>query len=160
MVPGPRPLHPSVKTGHSGKGGAPLRTLEVLPELDRARIAVPELPADRLWDPRTSNWWVDIWQSPMRLEWDASDGHALLLAAYLIDEFWKVAGADDVDHTSLTKLSKAILDRLVRLGGDPFARRSLQWVMAQTDESEERVAASKARRAKPVGKRRGLEALG
>lgn len=153
----PRPLHPTVR-GRSGK--APRMTnLVSVAELDRATIEVPELPSDRIWDPRTSQWWVDCWQSPMRLEWDAADTHAILQTAYLLDEFWRIVGRDEVDYGDLTKVSKAIQDRCARLGLDPFARRSLGWLLVQTERDEAQRDLTKARtvteRAKAVPKRRG-----
>lgn len=143
--------------------------LVVLPPEDRAAIEVPELPSDRLWDPKTSDWWVDAWQSPMRLEWDPVDHHTLTAIAYLLDEFYIEAGkraegaAPDV--YKLTNLSSSITAKAKTMGLDPFARRSLQWMLVQTERDEaaleltrEKTKAkrSKATAKKSAPKKRGL----
>lgn len=161
MPRGPLPKHPDVRQRANKTSTA--ATLPVLPAVDRAAIDVPELPAGRLWDPRTCEWWSDAWQSPMRLEWDPVDTHALVQMAYLLDEFYKATDADEVDHRKLTSLSKAVMDRGVRMGVDPFARRSLQWVLAQTESTEAGTENTKARtavaRAKSDGPRGGFDNL-
>lgn len=166
MPSGPRPMHPSVRQRQNVPATASV--LEVLPARERSRIEVPELPADRLWDPKTSDFWHDVWQSPMRLEWDAADHHKLLLMAYALDEFYGVAGDVEMKRLdrayALNKLAKTVMDLGARMGVDPFARRSLQWLLVQTekaeaerDESKERTAASRDRRAEP--RKRGLSGL-
>lgn len=183
MPRGPRPMHPTVRARQNRTSTA--AELEVLAPLDRARIDVPELPSDRLWDPRTSDFWRDAWQSPMRLEWDLADTHALLQLVYMLDMFWQavdIALPGDHDDAkamdrvaalkmkvdSITKLSQAIMNRSARLGIDPFARRSLQWLLVETEKAEaqrdhakERTTASRERRAaaKKPKRPRGFGAL-
>lgn len=164
MTRGPLPKHPGVRQRTNKTSTA--ATLPVLPAEDRAAIDVPELPAGRLWDPRTSEWWADAWQSPMRLEWDPVDTHALVQTAYLLDEFYKEADADEPDYRKLVSLSKGVMDRGVRMGVDPFARRSLQWVLAQTEATEAgtentkaRTAATRAKSADGKQKRGGFDSL-
>lgn len=140
--------------------------LPVLDDADRAAIAVPELPADRLWDPKTSEFWQAAWQSPMRLEWDPADHHKLLMAAYLLDEFYAVAGETDMKRLdrayALNKLSKSVLDLTARMGVDPFARRSLQWLLVQTERDEadrdlKKAKTAQTRAATPPRAKRGRE---
>ncbi len=155
--------------------------LPVIDPADRLRIEVPALPAERLWDLRVQEWWRDAWQSPMRLEWDLADTHALLQIAYMLDEFFqavdvKLPGDHDNANAAtrvaglklkvdaITKLSQAIMNRSARMGIDPFSRRSLQWLLVKTEQAEAETAATKARTAKtkaetPSPKRRGLKAL-
>jgi hypothetical protein len=141
--------------------------LPILDDEARAAIEVPELPSDRLWNPGTSDWWEAIWRSPMRLEWDPSDHAAIVRLAYLVDEFYKLVTADEVKVVRLPALSKAIIDASARLGLDPFARRSLQWILVRTelgeaerDESKERTRASRARAAAPPARKtKGFGAL-
>lgn len=159
-----------------------------LPQLepeDRALVEVPDLPAERLWDLRVQAWWRDAWQSPMRLEWDPADSHALLQIAYLLDQFYlavdvplagdgapaegKAAGTElervaslKLKVDALTKLSAAIMNRSARMGLDPFSRRSLQWTLVKIEQTEVETAATRARtkaaEAAPA-KRRGLSGL-
>lgn len=182
-MPGPPPGHgalpPSVRARTNKTTTA--AELEVLPLEERAAIVVPELPADRVWDPKTSEFWVAAWQSPMRLEWDPGDTHKVLMVAYVLDEFYAIATntAGDGSATikpidralAMTKLAKSVIDLTARLGLDPYARRSLQWLMVQTERAEadtahtrEQTAAAKAERAaaaeaSEARKRRGLGAL-
>lgn len=157
-------MHPSVKQRTNRVSTA--AELHVLDAEDRAAIAVPELPADRLWDPKTSEFWQATWQSPMRLEWDPADHHKLLMAAYLLDEFYVVAGETDMKRLdrayALNKLAKSILDLTARMGIDPFARRSLQWLLVQTERDEadrdlKKAKTAQTRAATPPRTRRGKE---
>lgn len=148
--------------------------LHVVTPEERAAIEVPDLPADRLWDPRTSEFWQAAWQSPMRLEWDPGDQHKLLMMAYALDEFYVVAGTDELKRLdkayALAKLGKLVVDTGARMGLDPFARRSLQWTLvkiekdeAERDLAKEQTKASRSSRPKrstAAGKKRGLTALG
>lgn len=165
MPRGPRPSHPSVRQRTNKTSTA--AELEVLAPEDRAAIDVPDLPAvGRMWDPVSCDWWRDAWQSPMRVEWDPADTTgAMVILAVTLDEFLieaqKRAFGESPNASDLSKLAKTFRDGSARLGLDPFARRSLQWVLAQTENTEARTEATKARtrqqRAKP--KRRGLDAL-
>lgn len=176
-MPGPPPGHgalpPSVRARKNKTSTA--AELELLPLEERAAIPVPELPSERIWDPKTSEFWVAAWQSPMRLEWDPGDTHKVLMVAYVLDEFYQLATADDVKRVdralAMTKLAKSVIDLTARLGLDPYARRSLQWLMVQTERTEadtertrEQTAAARAeakRQAEAAEgrKRRGLGAL-
>src|SRR5690606_21533226 len=108
----PRPLHPGVRQRRNVKTSR--AELVVLPPEARAAIDVPEVPADRLWDPKTSDFWRDAWQSPMRLEWDPGDLHKLLMLAYALDEFYSVASNMEMKQLdrayAMSRLSKAIID--------------------------------------------------
>lgn len=159
----PKPLHPSVRQRRNVAPSASV--LDVLDPGQRAQIAVPELSSDRLWDPRTSDFWTSVWQSPMRLEWDAGDHHKLLMMAFHLDEFYRVAGEPEMKSLdrayAMNKHSKSLMDLGSKMGLDPFARRSLQWVLVQTEKAEAERDHTKAKtateRARP--KRKGLSAL-
>lgn len=165
-------MHPTVRQRQNVVATA--GQLIVTSLADRALIAVPSLPADRMWDPRVSDFWVDAWQSPMRVEWDLADTHALVRVAYLMDEFYRAVDVDlpapmtafdadgdpveasDKDRliglkmkaSALVNLSNAIMSTSARLGLDPFARRSLQWLLVRTEKDEAERDESKARAAK------------
>ncbi len=49
--------------------------------------------------------------------------------AYLVDEFFREAARAEVNDRKLVRLSAAISARSIRMGLDPFARRSLQWTL-------------------------------
>lgn len=55
--------------------------------------------------------------------------HALVQLAYLVDEFFREAARAEVNDRKLVRLSAAISARSIRMGLDPFARRSLQWTL-------------------------------
>lgn len=157
-MPGPPPgagaLHHSVR-GRRNRTSTAAELLACSPE-ERALIEVPELPSDRLWDPHTSDFWVAAWQSPMRLEWDAGDEHKLLMMAYLLDEFYETARDREMKASTrantMSTLSKSIVQLGARLGLDPFARRSLQWIMIQTDKAEAETENTQARTAQTRAK--------
>jgi hypothetical protein len=165
-LPGSNAMHPDAvarRNKHTTRAELP-----VLPAEDRAAIEVPELPSDRLWDPRVSDFWTAAWQSPMRLEWDLADHPQLLRMAYLLHEFYTVA--DDTELASikraaaLAKLNSALILSGARLGLDPFARRSLQWMLVRTEQAEAETAATKAAtttgaKKATARKRRGLKGL-
>lgn len=158
-------MHGSVRQRQNRSSTA--SELLVLEDADRAAISVPELPSDRLWDPKTSEFWQAAWQSPMRLQWDPADHHKLLMAAYLLDEFYAVAGETEMKRLdrayALNKLAKSVLDLTARMGIDPFARRSLQWMLVQTERDEadrdlKKAKTAQTRAATPPAKpRRGKE---
>lgn len=168
-MPGPQPLHPSVRARTNRTSTA--AELESLPAAVRALLPVPELPSDRLWDPKTSDFWSAGWQSPMRLEWDAGDEHKLLMLAYVLDEFYVLAGDLEVDRlkkaASLSTLARTVIALGARLGLDPFARRSLQWLLVQTEAVEAKTENTRARTSaerslsasKSVRQKRGLKGL-
>lgn len=173
-------MHPDVRQRQNATS-----TMNDLPQLgaeDRAAIEVPDLPAERLWDLRVQTWWRDAWQSPMRLEWDPADTHALLQIAYLLDLFYlavDVPLSGDADPASelervlaldkkvaaVTRLSQAIMNRSARIGIDPFSRRSLQWRLVEIEKAEATTAETRARTKKieastPAPRRkRGLAGL-
>lgn len=170
MARGPRPLHPTVRQRSNVKTSR--AELLVLDPADRAEVAVPEMPADRMWDPKTCDFWRDAWQSPMRLEWDPGDTHKLVIMAYALDEFYIVAGdptMKPLDRAyAMAKHAKTLCDHASKLGLDPFARRSLDWLMVQTekdeatrDDTRERTRQRRAPAAPATNrKKRGLGALG
>lgn len=158
-MPGPPPMHPTARQ-RQNKVSTAAELFDLAPA-DRALIDVPELPSDRLWDPKTSDWWRDVWQSPMRLEWDAADHHSILVMAYLFDEFMRCATADEPNRKDLVALAKSVRDQARPLGLDPFARRSLNWLLVQTerDEASRDLTQAKAVTERKKTTRKGLSGL-
>lgn len=164
-MPGPQPMHNSAR--QRANKTSTRSELEILAPEDRAAIEVPELPAHRMWSPAVSDWWRDIWQSPMRLEWDDSDTAQILAAAVILDEFWIEADRRSEGETpsayKLSNLSREFRDAVKVIGGNPFARRSLQWMLVQTERDEAQRDLTKAKtateRSGNKGKRRGLDGL-
>lgn len=129
---------------------------------DRHRLEVPDLPAARLWDPATVDWWRSAWQSPMRAEWDDSDAVQLLILVYLLDELLAELGRGQVteggmDAKRAQQLHKQFLDGCRPLGLSPMARRSLQWQIARVAEgvANAELAAQRARKAAAAPQPRG-----
>lgn len=168
-MPGPPPGHGAKHPGTRARRNksSTAAELPVLGAEDRAQIEVPELPAERLWDPRTSDFWVNAWQSPMRLEWDPGDMHKLLMLAYLLDEFYAIADDQEMSRrfkaSSMSTLASSVLSLGARLGLDPYARRSLQWLLVRTEQAEAETARTRQKTARSKTparrKRKGLGAL-
>lgn len=103
-------------------------------------IAMPDLPpaADiDGWHPLTSQWWVDIWASPMAPEFDKSDIHGLYILAALVDKFWWNPSKDTAAEIRLQR---------VGFGLTPIDRRRLQWEIERTEDAQEKGARRRAAR--------------
>lgn len=99
--------------------------------------AVPELPerADG-WHPLTRQWWVDVWTSPMSVEWHpATDLHNVFAAAMHYDDMWRAESATDRQ-----KADAAFQKREAALGLTPYDRRRLEWTIATAEDAKERGA--------------------
>lgn len=96
-------------------------------------LQTPPLPANRVWQRQTLDWWVALWESPMAPEYDDSDVHGLVLLALLVDDFWAT------DDPKLRKeLSGEIRLQRQCFGLTPIDRRRLQWEIERTDEAQDR----------------------
>ena len=85
-------------------------------------VRAPTLAKDREWQRSTRQWWADVWRSPMATEFAATDRHALLRLAYLVDHFALSQGTD-------VKLASEIRQQEQRFGLTPLDRRRLQWTL-------------------------------
>lgn len=100
-------------------------------------VVAPDLPdRDSGWHHLTTEWWADIWASPMAPEFDSSDTHGLYLLADLVDAFW-------LEESPRQRASLAGEIRLQRqcFGLTPIDRRRLQWEIARGDDAEQKTRA-------------------
>lgn len=118
-------------------------------------VTAPALP-ERLetpWHQLTTEWWADIWASPMAPEYDSSDVHGLYVLADLIDSYWYA-------DTPRARGALAAEIRLQRqcFGLTPIDRRRLQWEIERTSEAQDKGARRRAAQ-KPASVKPG-DALG
>lgn len=106
-----------------------------------------ETRVEREWHPEAVAVWNEAWTSPMADEFLPGDYAGIRRLAVLEHQFWETfeRGAT----TGLAMMADALARISKRYGLDPAARRSLQWTVAQTEESQARVA----------GMRRPVEAI-
>ena len=100
----------------------------------------PQLPSGPDWHPQVSEWWADVWASPMAPEWHKSDTHNVIYCAMLLQDFWTAPSAKD--------RKDAIAEyRLQRkdLGLTPYDRRRLEWTIETAEESKDRGQARRQR---------------
>ena len=90
---------------------------------------MPELPKHRAWLQQTTEWWADIWRSPMAPEFLQSDIHGLYILAELVDLFWTEPS---------TALAMEIRLQRQCFGLTPIDRRRLQWEVQKVEEKSER----------------------
>lgn len=102
-------------------------------------VQMPALP-DRVWQPLTLAWWVDVWASPMAPEFEASDVHGLFMLALLVDDFW-CADAP----SSRMSLAAEIRQQSQRFGLSPIDRRRLQWEVERVEDAQEKGARRRGR---------------
>lgn len=90
------------------------------------------------WHPEAVAVWEEAWSSPMADEFLPGDYAGIRRLAVLEHQFWETfeRGAT----TGLAMMADALARISKRYGLDPAARRSLQWTVAQTVESQARVA--------------------
>lgn len=90
------------------------------------------------WHPEAVAVWEEAWTSPMADEFLPGDYAGIRRLAVLEHQFWETfeRGAT----TGLAMMADALARISKRYGLDPAARRSLQWTVAQTRESNARVA--------------------
>jgi hypothetical protein len=118
----PAPKHPSARARvNKTSTAAKLKAADP--------VAIPELPPNRPWHPQTTEWWADVWRSPMASEFDQSDVHGMLMLAVLVDDFWLEPS---------TGLASEIRLQGQRFGLSPLDRRRLQWEIEKVDEAVDR----------------------
>lgn len=115
------------------KGGGKSNMLEVLLEDDFAIPPLPDVPYG--WNEMTVQWWRDVWTSPMSNEWHPeSDYHNVTMAAMHYDDFWKAGTA--LERQKATALFVKMCDFL---GLNPYARRRLEWTIANAETAADGV---------------------
>ena len=102
-------------------------------------VRMPALP-DRVWQPLTLAWWVDVWASPMAPEFEASDVHGLFMLALLVDDFWSADAP-----SSRMSLAAEIRQQSQRFGLSPIDRRRLQWEVERVEDAQEKGARRRGR---------------
>lgn len=88
---------------------------------------VPLLPEWRTWDPKTIEWWADLWRKPQAVMW-AQDGSSLWTYACLYDDL--IAG-----RAEAAKVSAEMRQHEDRHGLSPKAMTQLCWRIADEDEA-------------------------
>lgn len=94
---------------------------------------IPALPDVREWSPLTSEWWADLWASPMSNEYHESDRHQVIVLAMLMDDFFTAES-----RTMRTTISAEIRQHRTAFGMTPYDRRRLEWTIEQAEESKDR----------------------
>lgn len=104
------------------------------------RGTAPKLPprrgADgriRKWRTETTDWWADLWASPMAAEYHPSDRHALYILAVLIDDYWSAPTPSERN-----KLAAEIRLQRQAFGQTPYDRLRLEWTFEETDAAKDR----------------------
>lgn len=97
-----------------------------------------ETRVEKEWHPEAIAVWEEAWTSPMADEFLPGDFAGIRRLAVLEHQFWETfeRGAT----TGLAMMADALARISKRYGLDPAARRSLQWTVAQTRESQARTA--------------------
>lgn len=97
---------------------------------DTVVTQTPELPKRKGgWHPRTVAWWSKYWASPMAERLLESDVERFYMVAELVEQFWRSPSKE---------LLAEIRRQEERFGGDPMARRRLDWnIRAEPKESVE-----------------------
>lgn len=116
-------------------------------------VQAPELPDGRSWHEQTTQWWIDIWASPMAPEYDDSDRHGLFALAAMVDDYWQLEDALNDDPTvemrmKLLRLRSSLMSEIRQqrqcFGLTPIDRRRLQWEIDRGDEAESKTRKRKA----------------
>lgn len=128
---------PSIRARRNKASTAATLTGSAAPGTDR-----PDLPAAREWHPLTTEWWNDLWASPMAGEYHSSDRHGLFILAALVDAFW----ADPSQS-----LAAEIRLQRQAFGLTPYDRRRLEWTIESVDEAKDRGRQRRARQSPTVG---------
>jgi hypothetical protein len=122
--------HPSVRARTNRAA-----TAAMLPANPPRRVTprLPDLGAGREWADTTREWWRELWRSPMSTEYHPTDRHMLFLVALLLDDYWTADSAG-----MRLKLAAEIRQQAQGFGLTPYARRRLEWQIAETEERKER----------------------
>lgn len=132
-MPGPAPKDPSVRARRNKSSTRAVLSAD-------HDIETPPLPEGFAWHSLTTQWWEDIWSSPMAPEYAASDINGLFRVAMLYNDFWLAESYKERAEIQV-RLEKADAD----YGTNPMARRRLEWQVEQSEDSKAR--GSKRRKA-------------
>jgi hypothetical protein len=144
---GPPPKKPGTAQRRNKKPSASIITAD-------PTLKAPKLPrhpgADegQGWHEATTEWWGDFWASPMASECVDSDKHGLFMLAMLVDDYWTA-----ISWRQRKEIAAEIRLFGQRYGTSPLDRNRLQWQVAETEDKQERAAATKRRNAGPAPKR-------
>lgn len=95
-----------------------------LPE--RREEPAPELPAWRLWNDKTVEWWTELWTRPQATQWD-QDGSTLWTLACLYDDLIS-------NRAEAAKVSAEMRQHEDRHGLNPKAMLQLRWRVSGDSE--------------------------
>lgn len=118
---GPAPKHPSLRQRRNKTS-----TRATLPSEAASQSAdVPDLPErdGDAWHVRVTEWWADVWTSPMASEYLTADRHRLRAIAELWQIFWKKIDSGENPKEIATEIRL----QEVSFGLTPMDRRRLQW---------------------------------
>lgn len=135
--------HPSTRARRNKASTAATLTTEAA----TGKRATPDLP-DRVagWHPQTTQWWADVWSSPMSDEWHPeTDIHNVLAAAMHYDDMWRAE-----TPAERQKADAAFVKREAALGLTPYDRRRLEWTIETAAEARDRGQQRRARGAAPA----------
>lgn len=123
-MPGPAPKDPSTRSRRNK--AATSATLRA-----DSTLVAPELPEGN-WHPMVTQWWADLWASPMAPEYDDSDRHGLFELAMLRNDFWL---AESPSERKSAAAEIRLQDQ--RFGLSPIDRRRLQWEIERSEQAQE-----------------------
>lgn len=152
----PTPKHPSVRQRRNQV--ATTTTLQVVPAGEREVPELPErfrrvkdpdggyltVPAE--WHPMAAATWTEVWSSPMVAEYLEADHGGIRILLALESDFWERLEAG----RSVTELAAEISRIRKNFGLAPMGRRSLQWTIAQTQETMDRNRRRRVRAAEAI----------
>lgn len=96
-------------------------------------------PGSPAWHPRTVAWWSSVWSSPMARRYLDADVHGLLMAAELVDLFWRAPSA---------RLASELRKQLESHGLSASARKRLDWRVRDDDPAADAPASGNSARAR------------
>lgn len=139
------PKHPSVRQRRNAT-----TTATQLQVVNPETVEVPDLPTRVVrvkdketgeevvtpaqWHPQAEQTWIEVWTSPMVAEFLTADYGGIRILLALEHDFWSRLEAG----RSVTELAAEISRLRKNFGLAPMGRRSLQWTIAQTEETMER----------------------
>lgn len=116
--------------------------------IDRKNPKVPALPTGTRWHAEVRAFWKDAWTSKMSSEFEPVDGHALIVAARLLQQM-KDPDITPGQHKALSGEFRAVIREF---GFTPMSRRSLQWEIDRGEAAAETTAQRRAGKKTPAKK--------
>jgi hypothetical protein len=146
----PYPKHPSARARRNKSASSTELTVRTGP------VTIPDLPpcftvvktedengkkvktrVQDEWHPQAVKVWEEVWASEMSQEFLASDVGEMERLVALVHRFWVTS--EEGSNTGLALMSAEIKALRKQYGLTPMARRSLDWTLAQTEESRSNV---------------------